>query len=155
MHVWREQEKKSHIKFNWSAGTVVFITSSNTKYNWKGSYTCTLPLPLWELTVAKLYRLYPSQMAKYFVTIRNRCCQDSLDLWLSQSLAVLDFLSGWRNHSTDTFHLCAVAPLGFPHVFAFLCLSSDFFLIPLILQIYSGFLFSSFSLHINLLRDFP
>lgn len=116
---------------------------------------------LWELTVAKPYRLWcPSHLAKYFVTKRNRCCLPRLFyLWFSQSLVVLDFFSNkWQNHSTDIFHLCAVASLGFAGVFAFqelLCLSFDFFLVPHFLQIYSGFFFSLFYVHISLLWDFP
>lgn len=82
-------------------------------------------------------------------------------LWICDfhSLAVLDFFSNdWWNHSTDTFYLYAVAPFGFASAFAYqelLCLSFDFSLVPHFLQIYSGFLFSLFSVHINLLWDFP
>lgn len=162
------KKKKSHIKCNWSAENVVFIASSNTKYNQMGSYTFTFTR-LFPLNIVSLsgnlewqnlidYYILPTWQNILWQKETDVACQDSY-LCFSQSLAVLDFFSNkWQNHSPDTFHLCSVASLGFAGVFAFqelLCLSFDFFLVPHFLQVYSGFLFSLFSVHISLPWDFP
>lgn len=88
--------KRSHIKCNCSAVTVVFITSSDTKYNQMGSYMCTFTRPFPLNIVSFSENLQWQNLTDYILPNWQIFCDNKKQTLLAKTLWICDFHSLWQ-----------------------------------------------------------